>query len=93
MKNSNLRGLDQDLNRGIEHNKKHGGVSDELKKMAKRPESFRNGEGSGLVHTFNEGLPVSKTKCKCGNTKFDYQKVCGACYLKNQSNEIQRKKV
>jgi hypothetical protein len=53
MKNHNLRGLEQDLNRGIEYNKKHGGVSDKLKKMKKRPENFRNGEGTCSTYIGN----------------------------------------
>jgi len=39
MKNSDLRGIDQDYNRQLNYNKSHGGVSDELKKTMKRPES------------------------------------------------------
>jgi hypothetical protein len=83
MKLSNLKGLDQDLNRGLDYNKKHGGVSDTLKKTMKRPEGFRNGEGSGLMHFSGEPIPSNKKKCKCGNTMFYYQKICGQCYLKN----------
>ena len=40
MKNINLRGLDQDLKRGLDYNKKHGGVSDKLKRIKKRPEAY-----------------------------------------------------
>lgn len=90
MKLNNLRNLDQDLNRGIEYNRKHGGVSDKLKEMAKRPESFRNGEGSGLIHTFENSLPSNK--CKCGEIKFEYQEVCYKCNSKKYE-KLQRKKV
>ena len=38
MKNKDLRGLDQDLNKGIEYNRKHGGSP--LKKIMRRPEEF-----------------------------------------------------
>lgn len=48
-------------------------------------EKFRNGEGSGLVHLPGESLPVSEEKCKCGKTKFSYQRVCGECWLKDSS--------
>ena len=37
MKNINLRGLDEDLKRGLDYNRKHGGVSDKLKRTIKRP--------------------------------------------------------
>ena len=45
--------------------------------------SFRNGEGQRLIHgpSINR-LEASKEKCKCGKAKFEYQKVCGECYLK-----------
>lgn len=45
MKLTDLRGIDQDLKRGIDYNKKHGGSP--LKKIMKRPEihptSYFNG--------------------------------------------------
>ena len=37
MKLSNLRGLEQDLNQGINYNRKHGGVSRALREIKKRP--------------------------------------------------------
>lgn len=37
MKNLHLRGLDQDLNQQIQSNKKDGGPSEALRRMAKRP--------------------------------------------------------
>jgi hypothetical protein len=37
MKNQNLNGLEEDLKQGLEYNRKHGGVSDELRKMMRRP--------------------------------------------------------
>jgi len=37
MKNKNLNGIDEDLQQGLEYNRKHGGVSDELKKIMRRP--------------------------------------------------------
>ncbi len=43
METKHLRGLDDDLNRGIKYNKKHGGVSDALKRIKKRPETRRDG--------------------------------------------------
>jgi hypothetical protein len=53
----------------------------------KRPDNFRNGEGSGLMHFVSDcKYELSKQKCKCGNDKFEYQKVCGLCYLKNIKN-------
>jgi len=82
MKNFNLRGLDQDLKRGADYNKKHGGVSDALKKIMKRPEDFRNGEGSGLMHFMGNKLPTNKCP-QCGKTKFQDQKICGKCYFEN----------
>ena len=39
MELKHLKGLDEDLNKGIKYNRKHGGVSDELKRRMKRPES------------------------------------------------------
>jgi len=36
MKNSDLRGLEQDLNREIKHNRKRGGPTDVMKKEAKK---------------------------------------------------------
>lgn len=49
---------------------------------------FRNGEGSGLKHFLPQPkYQNSKEKCKCGNDKFDYQKICGVCWLKEQNNK------
>ena len=39
MQLKNLKNLDYDLNRGLEYNRKHGGVSNKLKRRMKRPES------------------------------------------------------
>jgi len=44
--------------------------------------SFRNGEGSGLIHFIGRIEEASKEKCKCGKGKFNYQKICGEGYLK-----------
>lgn len=52
--------------------------------------TFRNGEGSNLKHLPGTSLPIAKEKCECGNSKFDYQKVCGQCYLK-KLNQCQTK--
>ncbi len=49
MKLQNLKGLNEDLNRGIEYNRKHGGVSDKLKRIMKRPESK-----NWRLHAFND---------------------------------------
>ena len=78
---SDFNGITEDLNRQIRYNQKHGGSP--LKKFMKRPENFRNGEGSGLTHFIGESVYKSD-KCKCGKNKFTYQKVCGECWLKNQ---------
>jgi hypothetical protein len=81
MKNKNLRGLEQDLNRGIEYNRKHGGVSDELKSVLKRPEN-PNFSMNAFSRPY-QALPTDK--CKCGGTKFEYQKVCYKCHQKSKN--------
>jgi hypothetical protein len=83
MKNFNLRNLDQDLNRGIEYNRKHGGVSDKLKSIMKRPE---RGDGNWRMNAMSNIDPLPVDKCKCGNNKFQYQEHCSECYWKKQKN-------
>jgi len=82
---SDFNGITEDLNRQIRYNQKHGGSP--LKKFMKRPENFRNGEGSGLMHTFNGPLPLDKCP-QCGKIKFEYQDVCWEC---NSKKNVQSK--
>lgn len=42
MLNKHLTGLDGDLKKGIRYNEKHGGVTDTLKKLKKRPDSLES---------------------------------------------------
>lgn len=77
MKNKNLNGLNEDLKRGEEYNRKHGGVSDELKKIMRRPEN---------VHQYSVSMNYpNMLKCPvCGNDMFEFQKQCGECFLKSK---------
>lgn len=84
MKNVNLKNLDQDLQRGIDYNKKHGGSP--LKKIMKRPEVFPTSHFGGSVW----GNPQPTNKCKCGNIKFKEQQVCYKCYGKLQRKKIRQ---
>ena len=82
MELKNLRGLDEDLNQGIKYNKKHGGVSDALRRIKKRPE-----DPNWRLNAMREPMKIQETnKCKCGTTKFKYQKVCYKCYGKKYAS-------
>lgn len=76
MKLNNLSGLDQDLKRGIEYNRKHGGVSETLKKIKKRPEN------PGGVSHFSGSMG--------DNDKFwelsEYFKKYQCCWMCNKKN-------
>jgi len=80
MHTKNLKGLDQDLKRGLDYNRKHGGVSDELKKRMKRPERT---DAKIIAMSYPE-----LDKCSvCGKKKFKNQEICYKCY------ELQCKKI
>lgn len=78
MLNKHLTGLDGDLKKGIDSNRKKGGVSDTLKRLKKRPETLE-GQNPNMIAFNRMTVYPDLDKCSCGKKKFAYQKVCYKC--------------
>jgi len=90
MKLQHLRGLDQDLKRGLKYNRRHGGVSDVLRRTMRRPS--KSGWRMNAISSIDNGMG----KCdNCGNDaefrsivngEIEYQ-LCRNCFAKRNKKK------